>query len=96
MCDAIDVLLSMQNKNGGFASYELVRGPEWLELLNPAQVFGNIMIEYCYPECTTSSLLGLRKFQKYYPDYRKEEVELTIKKAVEYIYACQKPDGSWY
>jgi lanosterol synthase len=30
----------MQNGDGGFASYELVRGPSWLELLNPAEVFG--------------------------------------------------------
>lgn len=30
----------MQNPNGGFASYELVRGPQWLEYLNPAEVFG--------------------------------------------------------
>jgi lanosterol synthase len=30
----------MQNPDGGFASYELVRGPAWLEWLNPAEVFG--------------------------------------------------------
>jgi lanosterol synthase len=30
----------MQNPDGGFASYELVRGPSWVELLNPSEVFG--------------------------------------------------------
>lgn len=40
MFDAIDVLLTMQNPSGGYASYELVRGPRWLEWLNPAEVFG--------------------------------------------------------
>jgi hypothetical protein len=40
MRDTIDVLLSMQNTNGGFASYELIRGTKLLELLNPAEVFG--------------------------------------------------------
>lgn len=30
----------MQNSDGGFASYELIRGPGWLELFNPAEVFG--------------------------------------------------------
>ncbi|KAK4705877.1 hypothetical protein P7C70_g302, partial [Phenoliferia sp. Uapishka_3] len=54
MCDSIDLLLTMQNSSGGFASYELIRGPAFLELLNPAEVFGNIMIEYAYPECTTA------------------------------------------
>jgi squalene cyclase len=34
----------MQNRDGGFASYELVRGPNWLELLNPAEVFGEFVL----------------------------------------------------
>lgn len=38
--DAVDILLGMQNPDGGFASYELIRGPQWLEWLNPAEVFG--------------------------------------------------------
>jgi squalene cyclase len=40
MFDAVDVLLTMQNPSGGYASYEPVRGPKFLELLNPAEVFG--------------------------------------------------------
>ena len=40
MCDAVDVMLSLQNPDGGFASYEPIRGSAWLELLNPAEVFG--------------------------------------------------------
>ena len=54
MCAAIDTILSLQNPSGGFASYELVRGSPLLELLNPAEVFANIMIEYAYVECTTA------------------------------------------
>ena len=34
----------MQNRDGGFASYEPVRGPGWLELLNPAEVFGELIL----------------------------------------------------
>ena len=33
-------MLSLQNSDGGFASYELIRGPQMLELFNPAEVFG--------------------------------------------------------
>jgi len=40
MHDAVDVMLGLQNPDGGFASYEIIRGPQWLELLNPAEVFG--------------------------------------------------------
>jgi lanosterol synthase len=50
MQDCIDTLLSMQNASGGFASYELQRGSERMEYLNAAEVFGNIMVDYMYPE----------------------------------------------
>lgn len=50
MRDNIDTLLSMQNPNGGYASYELQRAGEWMELLNAAEVFGGIMVDYMYPE----------------------------------------------
>ena len=44
MCRAVDVLLSMQNAEGGFASYELIRGSPLLEMLNPAEVFGKLSL----------------------------------------------------
>ena len=40
MQDAVNVMLSLQNPDGGIGSYEVTRGPQWLELLNPAEVFG--------------------------------------------------------
>ena len=40
LCDAVDILLSLQNPDGGFASYELIRATQLLELINPAEVFG--------------------------------------------------------
>ncbi|CAG8678353.1 8111_t:CDS:2, partial [Racocetra fulgida] len=74
-CKTVDILLSMQNTDGGFASYERTRGPKILEWLNPAEVFGNIMIEYSYPECTACVLTALNTFQKWYPDYRADEIK---------------------
>ncbi|KAI9311284.1 terpenoid cyclases/protein prenyltransferase alpha-alpha toroid [Dichotomocladium elegans] len=94
--DAVDVLLTMQNKNNGFATYERIRGPHWLELLNPAEVFGNIMTEYSYPECTTAVLMALSSFRKVDPDYRREEVEETSRRCLQYIKSDQREDGSWY
>lgn len=52
--DAVDIILSLQNPSGGFASCELIRGSPLLELLNPAEVFRDIMVEVAYPECTTA------------------------------------------
>ncbi|KAL5492357.1 ERG7 [Sanghuangporus weigelae] len=96
LCDAVDIIISMQNQSGGFASYELVRGPRWLEWINPAEVFGNIMIEYEYPECTTSAITALAIFRKHYPDYRSADIEDTIRKAVKYLHAAQRPEGGWF
>ena len=86
----------MQNKDGGFASYEKVRGSIYLELLNPAEVFGKIMVEYSYPECTTSVVTALSLFKKYQPNYRRSEIEETTSKAIKFIHSNQREDGSWY
>ncbi|CZR56626.1 related to lanosterol synthase [Phialocephala subalpina] len=94
--DAIDTLLTYQNPSGGCASYEPTRGSEHLELLNAAEVFGRIMIEYDYPECTTAVVTALSLFTKYYPDYRTEDIKWFKEGAVQYIKNAQKPDGSWY
>ncbi|KAG8900254.1 Lanosterol synthase (Oxidosqualene--lanosterol cyclase) [Tulasnella sp. 403] len=96
LCDAVDVLLTMQNANGGFASYELIRGPVIVEKLNPAEVFGNIMVEYSYPECTTSVITGLSIFKKHVPHYRSKEIEETTRRAIEYLHAAQRPEGGWF
>ena len=96
MRDAIDVLLTMQNKHsGGFASYEPQRGSELLEWLNAAEVFGRIMVEYDYPECTTAVVTVLSFFQKF-SDYRKQEIDRIKDSALNYIRRAMRPDGSWY
>ncbi|KAI9267811.1 terpenoid cyclases/protein prenyltransferase alpha-alpha toroid [Sporodiniella umbellata] len=94
--DAVDILLGMQNSTGGYASYEKNRATPLLEALNPAEVFGNIMVEYDYPECTTAVLLGLRSFIKVDPEYRRTEIDETCKRCVKYIKNVQGEDGSWY
>uniref|UniRef100_A0A671U5M9 Terpene cyclase/mutase family member n=2 Tax=Sparus aurata TaxID=8175 RepID=A0A671U5M9_SPAAU len=72
--DAVNVLLSMKNSDGGFATYETKRGGKLLELLNPSEVFGDIMIDYTYVECTSAVMQALRHFQKVYPQHRAEEI----------------------
>jgi squalene/oxidosqualene cyclase-like protein len=93
---ACDLILSLQNKDGGWASYELTRGPKWLELLNPSEIFGNIMIDYSYTECTSACIQSLIEFRKRFRAYKKEEVERAINKGVHFIMQQQRNDGSWY
>jgi lanosterol synthase len=67
MKDCIDVVMSLQNPSGGFASYELVRGNSKMEWLNTAEVFGDIMIEYTYPESVGLSRQAVLQGAEWYP-----------------------------
>ncbi|CAI8009859.1 Lanosterol synthase [Geodia barretti] len=87
-------LLSMQNSNGGYASYETKRGSTLMELLNPAEVFGDIMIDYTYVECTSASIQALKHFTDH-NSYRQEDIRRCLSKAIRYILSIQRDDGSW-
>ena len=94
--DAVGLLLTMQNKHsGGFSSYEVQRGSELLEYLNAAEVFGRIMVEYDYPECTTAVVTALALFQQF-SDYRSSDIVAIKEEALKYIHRAQRADGSWY
>uniref|UniRef100_A0A3B3SC73 Terpene cyclase/mutase family member n=1 Tax=Paramormyrops kingsleyae TaxID=1676925 RepID=A0A3B3SC73_9TELE len=88
-------LLSMRNSDGGFATYETKRGGRLLELLNPSEVFGDIMIDYTYVECTSAVMQALKHFQQAFPEHRAQEVRSTLDQGLEYCRRVQRPDGSW-
>ncbi|CAI0553271.1 unnamed protein product [Linum tenue] len=94
--DSVNCILSFQNENGGFASYELTRSYQWLEALNPSEMFGDIMIDYQYVECTSSAIQGLKAFTTAHPGHREKEIRACIVKALHFIQTIQLPDGSWY
>lgn len=94
--DCVNTILSYQNANGGVASYELTRSYPWLEIINPAETFGDIVIDYQYVECTSAVIQSLAAFKKLYPKHRAEEVTKCIQKASHYIENIQRDDGSWY
>ncbi len=96
LTNPVDVILSFQNKDGGWASYENTRAPKWIEALNPSQIFGNIMLDYSYTECTSASVQALVKFNAKFPDYRKAEIQSAIKNGIQFILKQQREDGSWY
>jgi farnesyl-diphosphate farnesyltransferase len=93
---ACDYLLSMQNAEGGWATYELNRGYGWYEWLNPSEAFGDIMIDYCYVECSSASMQALAAFHEHDASYRSAEVKAAIKRGTDFIKMIQRADGSWY
>ncbi|KAK3377543.1 terpenoid cyclases/protein prenyltransferase alpha-alpha toroid [Podospora didyma] len=94
--DAIDTLLTYQNPSGGCSSYEPQRAGTWMEMLNAAEVFGRIMVEYEYPECTTAVVTALSLFTKHWPEYRTKDIRLFVERAVKWVKAVQYPHGGWY
>lgn len=93
---AVDLVLSFQSEDGGWASYEQRRAPFWIEALNPSEIFGEIMVDYSYTECSSSSMQGLAKFAEYYPNYRKEDIKIALTKGAQFIKNQQDKEGGWY
>jgi lanosterol synthase len=93
---AVDLVLSFQGKDGGWSSYEKRRAPFWIEALNPSEIFGEIMVDYPYTECSSSSIQGLVKFRSAYPNYKTEEINKAIINGIQFIKNQQGEDGSWY
>ncbi|OSX68467.1 hypothetical protein BU14_2748s0001, partial [Porphyra umbilicalis] len=104
--DAVDMLLSYHNPaSGGWATYELTRSYPWVEALNPSEVFGDIMIDYPYVECTAAAVTGLIAYRDAPAGvvgagggaaYRTAEVAAAVAAGVSFLVRAQRPDGSWY
>ncbi|XP_063934662.1 lanosterol synthase-like isoform X2 [Zophobas morio] len=93
--DALNILLLMQNSTGGYATCEKTRGSKLFEYLNASEVFGDIMIDYDYVECTSSALQALVTFHEHYPTHRKQEVLKAVERATAFILKSQHQDGSF-
>ena len=93
---AVDVILSFQNKDGGWPTYELSRSPKWLEKLNPSEIFADIMIDYSWTECSSACVIALLEILECYPDYKTAEVRQAISNGLQFVVKQQKQDGSWY
>jgi len=93
---AIDIILSYQNKDGGWPTYELQRAPKWLEKLNPSEIFADIMADYSWTECSAACAIALLDAKERFPNYKTQLIDKAITSGLHYILNKQKEDGSWY
>ncbi|XP_065878399.1 beta-amyrin synthase-like [Euphorbia lathyris] len=94
--DAIDFLLTLQSKSGGFSVWEPGSSRPWLEMFNPTEAFSGVMVEYEYMECTASVIESFVLFKKLHPEYKNKELEISVARATQYLENTQNSDGSWY
>jgi len=92
---AAEFILSRQNFDGGFGTYERRRGGRLLEIVNPSEMFGQCMTERSYIECTCSAVKALARFRVHYPDWRIAEVERSLGRACGLVRSRQRADGSY-
>ncbi|EEC72454.1 hypothetical protein OsI_05799 [Oryza sativa Indica Group] len=86
---------ALKNKDGTVSTYECKRTSTWIEILNPCESFPNMVVDYPYPECTSSVLQALVLFKELCPGYRTEEIEKCVRNATMFIENTQGEDGSW-
>jgi len=92
---AIRWLLSAQNRDGGWASYEKRRGPRWLERFNPSHSFADIMVDYSYTECTSAVVQALAVARRRLRSRFGRELDRAVRRGAGLIRRNQRPDGSW-
>ncbi|KAK7824326.1 beta-amyrin synthase [Quercus suber] len=90
--DSVNILLSLQSKNGGLPAWEPARAGDWLDV----KFLEDIVVEHEYVECTASTIQALVLFKKLHPGHRMEEIDGSIRNGISYIENTQLPDGSWY
>lgn len=73
----------------------LACAPARLQILNPAETFGDIIVDYSYVECTSACITSLCAFRSQYPEHRPREIGAALARAERFIRDIQRPDGSW-
>lgn len=96
---AVRFILGRQNADGGFGSYEPRRGSMLLKRFNPAEIYGNCMLEYSYSECTASCIRGLAHVRDVLGGELggelRAQVDASVRRGAEALIAQQHQNGAW-
>lgn len=92
---AICFMLTRQNPDGGFGSFESRRGGRFLDNLNPTEIFGSCMNEASYVECSASALRALCACATDYPEIASDDVAVAIARTIQFLLKQQRADGTW-
>jgi lanosterol synthase len=82
--EAVEEILSLQNEDGGWATYEL----------HPSDVFSTIMVDVSYVECTSACVQALAAWSAFAPEDA-GWLRDPIRRGERFIRQVQREDGSW-
>ncbi|KAL3834284.1 hypothetical protein ACJIZ3_009020 [Penstemon smallii] len=95
--EAVNVLLYLQSpESGGFGIWEPPIPQPYLQVLNPSEIFADIVVEQENVECSASIIESLLAFTRMHQGRRQKEIETSVANAVRYLERKQWPNGSWY
>jgi squalene/oxidosqualene cyclase-like protein len=96
---AVEFILLRQCDDGGFGSYEARRGPMLLKNYNPAEIYGNCMLEYSYTECSGSCVRGLAyalgELGEAVPADLRARTQTAIDRGAQFVLTQQRAEGGW-
>jgi lanosterol synthase len=92
---AVAFILSRQNPDGGFGTYERRRGGRLLEIANPFELFGHCMTEASYIECTSSAVKALARCRAFRLTQCTPALDRALRRACQYLQVRQRTDGSY-
>ncbi len=93
--DSVALILSWQNDDGGWSTYEKQRAGSWIEELNPSQVFGDIMVDYSHVECTSACIQALIRARRRFRGEFDDAIDAAVAQGLGFLRAAQKSDGSF-
>ncbi len=80
--EATPCLFAARRSDGGWATYENRRSFAALEILNPAETFGDIIVDYSYVECSGACMTALCAFRPRFPGHRQAEIARSLQRGV--------------
>ena len=67
------------------AAYRVLRLSAWLQIINPSETFGEILVGYNHVECTAACMTALTAFKRRFPGHREAEVARALRKGLKYL-----------
>jgi cycloartenol synthase len=64
-----------------------------LQVINPSETFGEIVVDYNHVECSSACITALTAFTQAQPQHRAAEIAAALRKGIKYLKRCAGVGG---